>query len=106
VSVTDNFAITARRTGTTTRVVASGELDIATAPALREHIERVLDDDFEIVVVDLSDVSFIDSSGLHTLLQAARRQPNRLRIVPSMVCVRLFDLVGVRDRLPLIDTPG
>jgi anti-anti-sigma factor len=105
VSVTDTFVITAERTGTTARIIVGGELDIATAPALREHIERALRDRFEIVVVDLADVSFIDSSGLHALLEAATRRPARLRIVPSVVCLRLFDLVGVRDRLPLIDTP-
>lgn len=37
---------------------------------------------------------------------AARRGPNRLRIVPSMACLRLFDLEGVRHLLPLIDTLG
>ena len=53
---------------------ARGEIDISTAPllsaALRESVDR---DSGDYVVVDLCDVSFIDSSGLSVLLNALRR---------------------------------
>lgn len=98
----DGFAISSQCTGTTIRLTVSGELDIATARHLREHTSRQLAGPTEIVVLDLTDVSFIDSTGLHALLDAAAQDDGRLRIVPSPVCLRLFDIAGVRDRLPLI----
>jgi anti-anti-sigma factor len=100
--VHDGFAISSQCTGTTVRITVAGELDIATATHLREHTSRPLAEPTELVVLDLTDVSFIDSSGLHALLDAAAQGDSRLRIVPSPVCLRLFDIAGVRDRLPLI----
>lgn len=46
------------------RLSLSGELDVATAPRLEEALSDV--DDAVVVILDLSDVSFMDSSGLHT----------------------------------------
>jgi anti-anti-sigma factor len=53
----------------------SGELDIATAAALRDRITAVLDDTVLPVIIDLSRVSFCDASGL-TMLIAVRRRAN------------------------------
>jgi anti-anti-sigma factor len=99
----DLLQITSKRTGTTVRVIATGEIDLATVSMLRRHTSFYLADHAEIVVLDLSAVSFIDSSGLHALLQATEDDGDRLRIIPSPACLRLFDIAGVRDRLPLID---
>lgn len=98
-----SLAITTQRTGTTVRIMVGGDLDLATAPDLRECLRGQLADHAEIVVLDLADVSFIDSSGLRVLLEAVSGDGGRLRIVPSATCLRLFDIAGVRDRLPLID---
>jgi anti-sigma B factor antagonist len=91
------------RTGTTVRTIVAGELDLASAPDLRECIYGQLADHAEFVVLDLAEVSFIDSSGLHVLLDAVNQDGSRLRIIPSAACLRLFDIAGVRDLLPLID---
>lgn len=96
------FAISSHSMGTTVRITVFGELDVATAPRLREYTSRQLAESAELVVLDLTDVSFIDSSGLQVLLRAAAHDDRRLRIVPSPVCLRLFDIAGVHDRLPLI----
>ena len=53
------------------RLVASGELDVASVPVLREALERHRATRGELVV-DLSDVTFIDSAGLRLLIQAHR----------------------------------
>ena len=79
----------------------AGELDIGTAPVLREALLRLLaDTDVEDVIVDLSGVTFVDSSGLAVLLMAARRwaaEEDRLIVRnPSRVVDRIFDLTGVR----------
>ena len=79
--MSDNgFSISSERTGTTTRVTVMGELDLASAPQLREHMTAQLADHSEIIVLDLGDVSFIDSTGLHALIDASSQDGNRLRV--------------------------
>jgi anti-sigma B factor antagonist len=62
-----------------TRVVAlRGELDVATVPRFREALAAVSDDaEVSCVCVDLIEVTFIDSTGLMTLLNALRRMVRR-----------------------------
>jgi anti-anti-sigma factor len=50
----------------------SGELDMLTAPILADHVQRVLPTDTRRLVIDLSGVTFLGSSGLTTLLQVHR----------------------------------
>ena len=50
-----------------------GELDIATAPALEKLLGEVEGDRWPTVVLDLRHLSFIDSSGIRTLLGANDR---------------------------------
>jgi len=97
----DLLQIDVERTGTTVRIAARGELDISTVGALREKTSSELAGDGEIVVIDLTEVTFIDSSGLQAVLEAAQRAAQRLRVIPSPAATRLFDMVGVADRLPL-----
>jgi anti-anti-sigma factor len=53
-------------------VVPTGELDLATAPALEDALQSGFDSDAARVVLDLRELEFIDSSGLRTLLTARR----------------------------------
>ena len=99
----DGLEISSQRTGTIVRIVAVGEIDLATASRLRDHTRFHLADHAEIVVLDLTQVTFLDSSGLYALLQTAQADPHRLRILPGAACLRLFDIAGVRDELPLLD---
>ena len=52
------------------RVVVSGDLDLATAPQLMSAVESLAATGARRVVVDLGAVSFIDSSGISALLRA------------------------------------
>lgn len=54
-------------------VRVTGELDLYTAPRLENELETLIRGDAAHVLVDLSDVSFLDSSGLGVLVAAARR---------------------------------
>lgn len=78
-----------------------GELDAYTAPGLEEQIARLIDDDRRIVVLDLADTAFLDSSGLRAILTAQRRLREgegelRLR-APSEPVTRLLEITGLTD---------
>jgi anti-anti-sigma factor len=62
------------RQGPQTLVILSGELDLSSAPPLRELLSRVLDDDrLHRLVVDLSDLLYLDSTGLSVFVTAHKR---------------------------------
>jgi anti-sigma B factor antagonist len=92
-----------------TLVTVAGELDIATAPELRDCLVPLLAD-HPTLVIDLDRVSFCDATGLGVLVGAANRaRANRARL--HLVCSgpnirRLFDLTGLARRLPLAHTLG
>lgn len=88
------------------RLTPIGELDLATAPLLESAFDAVFeDDDVEMIVVDLTELSFMDSTGIHLLLRmhGACADADRLRVVNGSRAVeRMLDLAGVRARLPVI----
>lgn len=81
-------------------VVASGEIDMVAGPQLEELVlplERQGP-----VVIDVSSVTFLDSSGLRTLLKIARAAAERGDHVvlrsPSPEVDRLLELTGTREQ--------
>ncbi len=50
-----------------------GELDMSTASLLRDELERLTSDGATLVTLDLSDLAFIDSTGLSVLITALKR---------------------------------
>ena len=55
------------------RIALSGELDLATAPYLAIQLEPFQSNGVSAIVLDLGEVTFIDSSGLHALVRASKR---------------------------------
>ena len=77
------------------RLLVFGELDLSTAPEL----DRALSAEDADIVIDLRGVEFIDSSGIHALLDARRARP-RLRVEnPTPATRRVLDLAGVTQLL-------
>jgi anti-sigma B factor antagonist len=79
----------------------AGELDIGSAPVLRQQLLDLLgDEEVGDVALDLSGVTFLDSSGLAVLLMGARRwdaDGNRLIVrTTNSVVDRIIDLTGAR----------
>ncbi len=82
-----------------------GELDALTTPEFGSEIGELVRGTSTDVVIDLSDATFIDSSGLHVLLNAQRRltrQGRRLRVVcgnspvrRAMELARLTETLGL-----------
>jgi len=54
-----------------------GELDLATTPILEQSIEAAERDDGPVVALDLTELSFVDASGLKAILNAHRRAIRR-----------------------------
>ena len=68
-----DFSVRTEQRDAAAVVIPSGELDIATAPALEQELDRAFESSSARVVLDLRELEFIDSSGLRTLLMARRR---------------------------------
>ena len=87
----------------------TGDLDAYTAPGLRAELHEATGGDGP-VVVDLSDITFIDSAGLGVLVGAHRRMleaGGRLRIVrPPTLVGRAFALTGLDEVFDLYDDRG
>ncbi len=100
------LSIVSVRRGSEQHVAASGELDIATVDSLEQELLAAEATDAERIVLDLSGLTFIDSTGLRLVLDVNERcggQVDRLRVIAGSPAVeRLLDIVGLRDRLPLI----
>ena len=71
--IPEAFSVRTEQHGDAAVVVPTGELDLATAPALEDALERAFEGGSERVVLDLRELEFIDSSGLRTLLTARRQ---------------------------------
>jgi anti-sigma B factor antagonist len=87
------------------RVEAEGELDLASAPQLEELLRRELAA-AGTVTLDLSRVTFMDSSGLRviiTVLRDANANGTRLRVAGSMLpqLQRLIEITGLQGLLPV-----
>jgi anti-sigma B factor antagonist len=72
-----------------TLLVVEGEIDTQTAGALELALTRLLADRSDVLVIDLSAVTFLASSGLAVLIRAAHRAgERRLRVVSAARAVR------------------
>jgi anti-sigma B factor antagonist len=97
-----HMTVERRDVGHRTVLSVSGEIDIASSPALRSSIESALDG--QELCVDLRATSFMDSSGLHVLLDMHRLAEGRLTIVcPPGSVRRVLDLTGVAKTLRVHD---
>ncbi len=92
-----------------TVIALSGELDLASSPALEEELTQVFASDSPRVIIDLRELDFMDSTGLSILVKAHQRADEvdrELALVKGTPQVqRLLTLTGVSDRLSLIDSP-
>jgi len=81
-----------------------GEIDIDSVGAMVRELRAAEAGDAPSIVLDLSAVSFLDSSGVSALVRGALRSQadgDRLRVVTSPAVDRVIDLCGLRGRLPL-----
>jgi anti-sigma B factor antagonist len=85
------------------RVGIAGEVDIATAPHITDTVHDAITAGIHEILLDMADVTFLDSTGIGTLLQnkhTAAQQHVTLRLVnPNPRVVRVLELTGLLDVL-------
>ena len=90
-----------------TSIALSGELDMATAPILNDQLTVAEQDGSRAIMLDLRDLRFVDSSGLHAILQAYRRSETNghrfLVVGANTMARRLCQMTGTEF---LLDAEG
>ncbi|MDQ6778614.1 MAG: STAS domain-containing protein [Actinomycetota bacterium] len=96
--------IAVRVQGTTSTLEFAGEWDLGERDAARAEVERALERVPECVVLDLSRLSFIDSSGIHVVVTAVKRCAElgvHIVIIPGPPQVhRVFEICQLTTMLP------
>jgi anti-sigma B factor antagonist len=92
-----------------TIIAPEGELDLHAARQLAPALNAAAGDSFPILVIDLSEVTFVDSTGLGGILQAhirLKRQGRTVHIVapPGSAAAVLIDLAGLTTTLATFPT--
>jgi len=84
----------------------SGEVDLAVAPTVGAELSALIARHPDGVIIDVSDVSFMDSSGLNVFIvafKALREYNGRLAIVAANdPIVRLFEIAGLSGLLHVV----
>jgi anti-sigma B factor antagonist len=83
-----------------TRVIeVGGQVDLYSAPEFKQRTARVIGEGAECVIIDLSRVTFMDSTGLGVLVGALKRmraaRAELLLVVTDYDIERLFELTGL-----------
>ena len=85
-----------------------GELDVATVPRLADPLRDVIAAGKTAVVIDLGELTFLDSTGLMVLLNGLRRvvrQGGNLAIVcTNPTVLRLFDITGTKTTFTVVES--
>jgi anti-sigma B factor antagonist len=91
----------------TAHVVLTGELDLSTIDKVEQELARVEGEGPATVALDLSRLTFLDSSGLRVIVSAdqrARRENRRFVVVRGPDTVqRVFSITRLDEQLELVD---
>jgi anti-sigma B factor antagonist len=91
-------------------VAVRGEIDVATSAALRDELYAVIDGGSTALVVDLSGLGFIDSSGLGVLVGSLKhmRERDGELILSGLTqpARRVFEITGLTDLFPMESAPA
>jgi anti-anti-sigma factor len=104
----DQLTVVVDHAATPPTISLNGELDPHTAPLLQQEIDGVLAAGGSDLVLDLSQLGFVDSSGLRVLISAQHQLDElggtlALRS-PSETVRRLLEITGLIDHVTITDT--
>jgi anti-anti-sigma factor len=101
------LTMTSEREGPVHVISLFGELDLATVARVRAQLELAEGSDAASIVVDLSGLTFMDSTGIRLLIEAHERSladANRLTLLRGGASVqRVLEITGVAEILPFAD---
>jgi anti-sigma B factor antagonist len=103
--VADDFQIDELAEGSVPILAINGEIDLSKAPDLRARLVKIAASGAALVVVDLTEVTFLDSTALGVLVSGLKRMRaagGDLRLVvtrPNLV--KVFEITGLLDLFPL-----
>jgi anti-sigma B factor antagonist len=104
-----DFLVETQTSGRATTLALSGELDLLSSPSLEQALGHAIESDAELVLIDLRGLEFMDSTGLHLLVQGQQRahvSGRRYAVIRGNEQVqRLLDLTGVAEFLTIVDSP-
>lgn len=103
-----DLALSTREEGGRTVVSVNGEVDVYTAPKLREQLVSLVDAGRYDIVVDMEAVEFLDSTGLGVLvggLKRVRTHDGTLRLVCTQERIlKIFRITGLTKVFPIHDS--
>jgi len=95
-----NLKVTPRRVDDNTQALdLEGEVDVYTAPALRQEIMDQVDAGVKNLLINLEKVEYLDSTGLGILIGGVKRMKEQggsmLLVGPSARITRIFEITGL-----------
>jgi anti-sigma B factor antagonist len=104
------FTFDFARTQWATMITLSGELDVVCSDAFKRRFAEATDDDPERIVIDLRDLTFIDSTGLALLLRVRDLSQDvgfELWMIGTETdpTSRIFRMTGTNTILPIVASP-
>jgi anti-sigma B factor antagonist len=89
-------------------IAVSGEVDLATSPDLDSAIIAAIESGTSSVVIDLSDVSFMDSSGLGVVVRGLKRCREADKdldlVITNERVLKVFGITGLDQVIPIHDS--
>ena len=79
----------------------TGELDLSTIHGVRQTADTLVGQDPDRLLIDLSEVTFMDSSGIALLLWIAKRIPRTELRNPSTLIRQVLEMTGLTETLPI-----
>ena len=99
------------REDNTAVAVVTGEVDMSNAASVRQQVAESVTPDDDAVIVDLSELSFIDSAGLHSLIElgtvlSERRQQLLLCLPRESTIRRAIEIIGLPHAVSVYSDRG
>ena len=105
----EGLTVSSERRGDAIHLSLRGELDIAAAPRIEDALREAEEQGPATVVLDLSELVFMDSTGLRTILAAdarAKEASRRLVVVQGDENIqRVFEVTRLHERVEIVESP-
>jgi anti-sigma B factor antagonist len=104
----EELDISVRKLDGTAVVAVAGEIDVYTSPVLQEQLVQVLRDGSSSIVLDLSEVTFLDSTGLGVLITGLKRcrsaEGDLVLVTAQPNVLKVLEITGLNDVFKVHDS--